>query len=75
MDGSVVDSQVQLHRSAEELRSSQIAGQMKRLVEVKKLEVNGSMFIKVGLCEQEVRGERYAIGNSLKSKLVHIVFW
>lgn len=75
MGESQIASQTQLHKSSEELRSSQIAGQMKRIVEVKKLEFNGSMFIKIGLCENEVRGERHLIGNSLKSKLVHIVFW
>jgi hypothetical protein len=59
----------------DELQSSQIATQMKRIVDVKRLEVNGSMFIKSGACETEIPGDRQLIGASLKTKLVHIVFW
>lgn len=75
MEGSLKESQVNLQISSEELRSSQIANQMKRIVDIKKLEVNGSMFVKIGSCENEVKGERHSIGNSLRSKLVNIVFW
>lgn len=59
----------------DELQSSQIATQMKRIVDVKKLEVNGTMFIKSGECEIEIPGDRQLIGGSLKTKLVNIVFW
>jgi hypothetical protein len=55
--------------------SNNIIDQMKKIVEVKRLEEGGSVLIKGGLCDSEIQGDRQMLAENQKVKLIGITFW
>lgn len=52
-----------------------IVNEMKKLVDLKKLEEDGSILIKGGICDEYIIGDKEILKGNLKSKLVRLIFW
>lgn len=75
-DNSLLMGQSQLFDSRlNKSLQPKIVNEMKKLVDLKKLEEDGSILIKGGICDDYIIGDKEILRGNLKSKLVRLVFW
>lgn len=67
----------QIEQLTKESKHKQLAPieTMNHLVTIKRLEENGAVLIKGGLCNKYILGDKELIADSLKYKAVRLVFW
>lgn len=71
----LVDRIERINRDSTNRRKLAPIQEMKNIIDLKALEEGGSILIKAGLCEQELPGDKQALQENMKSKLVNMNIW